>query len=375
MLLLLYFFLKKNILNKSFHNHLANIMSIFDISSPRSLKSLISKNSETILSEKSNFSGVFALKTKKGSFKSKSIELFDKKIYFSSVIIVFKPLYNNSLQLKSKKKKRSINLEDIYRLNYCEGNTNTDYPFSISLFKFDHYLTLYTSSRKNYEDFLQSVKRFSVLSGFHDEYEILQMLGNGHFASVYMVQKKKTFEYFAAKIIRKNTPSFEQQKVFFAIFNNLIIIKEYIRNEIKILMFLSKNPYVVDFYEVYENNDEIILVLEYMSCNDLYQKIKKNKVFTEQEAFPFFLQILKGLLFLNSQGICHRDIKPDNILFSDEKTLKIADFSLAEYFITNSNKMRGTCGTPGYMAPEIFSHEKYDEKIDVFSLGSVLFTM
>lgn len=140
-------------------------------------------------------------------------------------------------------------------------------------------------------------------------------------------------------------------------------------------MFLPKNPYVVDFYEVYENNEEIILVLEYMSCNDLYKKIKKTKMFTEQEAFPFFLQILKGLLFLNSQGICHRDIKPDNILFSDEKTLKIADFSLAEYFIANSNKMRGTCGTPGYMAPEIFSHERYDEKIDVFSLGSVLFSM
>ncbi len=109
-----------------------------------------------------------------------------------------------------------------------------------------------------------------------------------------------------------------------------------------------------------------------MKGKDLYHQIKEMRKIPEQQAFTFFSQIMKGMLFLDHFGICHRDIKPDNILFSDENRLKIADFSLAEYY---ENKMKDTCGTPGYMAPEVFHHESYNEKVDVFSLGVVLFTM
>ena len=73
----------------------------------------------------------------------------------------------------------------------------------------------------------------------------------------------------------------------------------------------------------------------------------------------------------------HRDIKPENILFSKEKdpqTLKIADFSLAENF-NKSKTFNLVCGTPGFMAPEIFTMEGYDEKVDVYSLGLILYTL
>lgn len=114
------------------------------------------------------------------------------------------------------------------------------------------------------------------------------------------------------------------------------------------------------------------MVFEYMRGNDMYNKIKNYKPLSEQQVFNYFSQLMKGFLFLQFHGVCHRDIKPDNILFVDENRLKIADFSLVENYNT---KMKGICGTPGFMAPEIFYQETYDEKIDVFSLGAVLYVM
>lgn len=135
---------------------------------------------------------------------------------------------------------------------------------------------------------------------------------------------------------------------------------------------LPENPYIVKLIEVYESEDDIILVMEYMKGKDLYSKIKGEKL-SESQAFLFFLQIFKGLIFLHSHGICHRDLKPDNILFEDETRLKIADFSLAQNF--EKHEMKESCGTPGYMAPEVFSHEAYSEKVDIFSLGAILYSM
>jgi len=153
----------------------------------------------------------------------------------------------------------------------------------------------------------------------------------------------------------------------------LSFFKEYIIKEVKILMFLPECPYIIKLYEVYESNDEMIMILEYMPGKDLYHHIKNTEKISEPQAFIYFSQILKGLLFLHFHGICHRDIKPENILFQDEMKLKIADFSLAEYY--HENEMKCVCGTPGYMAPEIFTREAYNEKIDIFSLGVVLYSM
>lgn len=142
--------------------------------------------------------------------------------------------------------------------------------------------------------------------------------------------------------------------------------KKFIRNEILVLKTLSKNENIIKLYEIYENQLELVLIFELMEGGDLYAQVKKRK-FGEHEAWQIFIQLIKGLNFLHLKGVIHRDIKLDNILLTDEPKplIKIADFSLAEFYKNKSLNIK--CGTPGFMAPEIFSRENYDEKVDIFS--------
>lgn len=119
------------------------------------------------------------------------------------------------------------------------------------------------------------------------------------------------------------------------------------------------------------------MVMELLGRRDLYHYVKNNPKMPEQQIFEIFMQILKGVCFLHAEGVFHRDLKPDNILFAEAmnmSSLKITDFSLAEY-ISDQKRFSIQCGTPGFMAPEILNREKYNEKVDIFSLGCILYLL
>lgn len=72
----------------------------------------------------------------------------------------------------------------------------------------------------------------------------------------------------------------------------------------------------------------------------------------------------------------HRDIKPENMIYESNEgpTIKLGSFSLAESFI-NPHRIFVRCGTPGYVAPEILNNEAYDNKVDIFSAGIILYNL
>ena len=113
------------------------------------------------------------------------------------------------------------------------------------------------------------------------------------------------------------------------------------------------------------------IVLEYISERTLVDLVKMHGSLDEYTAKFFFRQMIHTLVYINSKGIAHRDIKLENMLVNDQYQLKFADFGFASF---SKEKQTQQKGTPIYFAPEILNKEEYDgEKVDVFSSGVVLF--
>ncbi|PHT31741.1 hypothetical protein CQW23_28078 [Capsicum baccatum] len=123
--------------------------------------------------------------------------------------------------------------------------------------------------------------------------------------------------------------------------------------------------------------NSVFLVLEFCAGGDLASYIQNHGRVQECVARKFMKQIAAGLEVLSMHQIIHRDLKPEVHVFVsyyNDPILKIADFGLSR--ILNPNDLAETvCGSPFYMAPEILQFKKYDDKVDMWSLGAILFEL
>ena len=152
--------------------------------------------------------------------------------------------------------------------------------------------------------------------------------------------------------------------------NNNRKMHKYIDNEIKIMSKL-KNINIVELYKSATKNNYIYLILEYCEKGDLSSYLKKT-ILTEKETNTIFIQIVNGIEYLHNNEILHRDLKPHNILIDRNNNIKICDLGFACYYSTIDNCL---CGSPFYMAPEMLRREIYDIKIDIWSLGILLYQL
>lgn len=129
-----------------------------------------------------------------------------------------------------------------------------------------------------------------------------------------------------------------------------------------------------------ETSEHVVLELELLNGRDLFNHISSNSALREADAALILRDILLSLDAMNRIGVAHRDIKPANVLMShrsDGATVKVGDFGMAT-FVGVDGQVRGRCGTPGYVAPEIFTagvYGGYGNKVDVFSAGVTLYVM
>ena len=127
---------------------------------------------------------------------------------------------------------------------------------------------------------------------------------------------------------------------------------------------------IIKLIDSFKINNYIYLILEYCYYGNLYKYIKKNK-FNEKNIQDIFRQIMSGIRYLKSKNINHRDLKPQNILLTNDYTIKICDFG----FATNVDLSKTMCGSPIYMAPEILNYKKNINISDLWSLGIILYQL
>jgi len=159
--------------------------------------------------------------------------------------------------------------------------------------------------------------------------------------------------------------------------------KKQIYNEASIMKKLF-HPNVISFKDVFKDVklDYFYIVMEYANDGDLSKKIKtqKQKVygekyFSEEKIMQYFYQICRGLQYIHSKNIIHRDIKSQNIFLMKNGKLKIGDFGIAKTLTETKNNASTVIGTPYYFSPEIINGEPYNYKTDIWSLGVVLYEM
>lgn len=99
------------------------------------------------------------------------------------------------------------------------------------------------------------------------------------------------------------------------------------------------------------------------------------QVLTESETANILVQVVKGLLYLKSQHILHRDMSLSNLLLTSEFKVKIADFGLATHVSKPDEKHTTLCGTPNYISPEVASRASHGLPVDVWGLGCMMYTL
>jgi calcium/calmodulin-dependent protein kinase I len=131
----------------------------------------------------------------------------------------------------------------------------------------------------------------------------------------------------------------------------------------------------------FETSENVVLEFEILEGTDLFQYVSKKGVLEELEAAHIMNDIMTGLQTMRRLGIAHRDIKPANVLMCKKEKhgvfVKVADFGMAA-FAGVDDLVRGRCGTPGYVAPEIFHagmNNGYACGVDVFSAGVTLYVL
>jgi len=154
---------------------------------------------------------------------------------------------------------------------------------------------------------------------------------------------------------------------------------EFLTNEIRVHWALEQCVSVLTLLKIYEDQDLICMVLEYQSKGTLMDVIMKHIKLDEVEVRVIMEQFLLALDFFQKKKVIHRDLKLDNILVNmieenKDYDIRIADFGLAA-FNPKDKFLYHKCGSPGYVAPEVFTGVGYTYKADMFSLGGIFFNL
>ncbi|CAK0811599.1 unnamed protein product, partial [Prorocentrum cordatum] len=188
-------------------------------------------------------------------------------------------------------------------------------------------------------------------------YDIGDRIGQGSYGAVYRATQRASGKYCAVKCIKARLRT-EARRC---------------SQEVAIMRSVD-HPNVVKLLESFQDGRCTYLVVELCRGGHvLSRSMTKGRPFSERKAAVVLQQILRGTLYLHSRSIAHRDLKPDNLLFSSDapvpdNTVKIIDFGLARQFAAGEVLMT-TVGSPAYVAPEVLRGKGYDSQCDIWSLG------
>ncbi|KAM4746038.1 serine/threonine-protein kinase Chk2 isoform 1-T2 [Anableps anableps] len=205
----------------------------------------------------------------------------------------------------------------------------------------------------------------SLPRALQEKYVLTRRIGTGVCGEVRLAFERATCRKLAVKIISKKNFQSEGTATRNA------------ETEIEILQRVD-HPCLIRTEDFYQTEDSYYIVLELMEGGELFHRVKSQQQLNEDVAKLYFYQMLCAVQYLHRNGIIHRDLKPENVLLSsteDTCLIKVTDFNQSR-ILEEAALMRTLCGTPSYLAPEVFTHASttgYGLAVDAWSLGVLLF--
>lgn len=195
------------------------------------------------------------------------------------------------------------------------------------------------------------------------QYQTGRTLGRGNFAVVKEAVHITTGKRFACKVISKKLMEGRENMV---------------RTEISVLSKISSgHPNVVTLHDYFETTNNLYLCFDLCTGGQLVERICSRGKFHEPGAAILMKKICGAVKYIHDCGIVHRDLKPENLLFNtaeDDAEVMIADFGLSR--VIEEDKLHAiieVCGTPGYIAPEVYLRSSHGPSVDIWSLGIIAY--
>ena len=196
-----------------------------------------------------------------------------------------------------------------------------------------------------------------------ENYNVIEKIGKGSYGKIFKAQRKRDGEVLALKRIDvANLSAPEQTDTL---------------NEVR-LMGQLEHEHIVRFYDAFMEDNAIWIAMELIEGGDLGAVIDNHKVqrtyVDEAEIWQYLVEACCGLKYLHDRRMLHRDLKPQNIMLTADRHVKIVDFGFTKHLGQNQLAM-SVVGTPLYMSPELCKKCGYDDRSDVWSLGCIFYEL
>lgn len=295
--------------------------------------------------------GVLRVKSSAGRMKRRECWLTQEFLYAVGV---------SSRQKNQKKKATPVRWK---RVEPFSEENGAEKRYGFRLVRGSNYQDFYVSTEPELERWLDHLSEVAIMTDLDNDYRRLQELGRGSYAQVFKGRNNFTRGLVAIKVIHKAELATDEKSAH-TLFNEVNVMKK------------LDHRRIIRLLGMYENEENLYLVIEYAGGGDLFQRLMTVGKYSEAQTMVFMRGLLEALDHMHSRGVVHRDIKPENILLvgSELTDFKIADFGLAAD-ISSGDDLQLRCGSPGYVAPEVLGRSSYGSKADVFSAGIVMYIL
>ena len=191
-----------------------------------------------------------------------------------------------------------------------------------------------------------------------NKYEVLGVVGEGAYGIVYKCKNKETGKYVAIKRFKEVEDD---------------LVKKTMKRELKMLQKLH-HPNVVDFQEAYKRKGNLYLVFEFVEKN-LLELLQEHPQGLDPNLIRYLTyQLCKAIKYLHDQNIIHRDVKPENLLITENMELKLCDFGFARLISGScTEKLTDYVATRWYRAPELLlTQGEYGKEVDYWAIGCIM---